>query len=227
MFLEAVLKFYYRDKAKLKFVYDDHRDFGSTMDFSTQHQNSINMSQWAEAIVNAAGKHGRNRLGKTKTLPDSHDLVQLNKTLGQQRKDCVDPVMRLRLSKGLHRCRYLMLKEKESDKMAFFVEFGKSPISRPPPPRAYALYKLHSDIIYDTPDTISEHVGNFFGQLFGNTRENLPEWIFEDKYDILECSILDGHFLAEICRDLNRNKINILARPMRLGASYRHGSFAT
>ena len=72
-------------------------------------------------------------MGKTKMLPDSHELVQLNKTLGQQRKHCVDPVMRLQLSKGLHRCRYLMRQEKEREKMAFFVKFGKSPIIRPPP----------------------------------------------------------------------------------------------
>ena len=141
--------------------------------------------------MSAAGKNGRNHLGKTKTLPDSHELVLLNKSLGQQRKDCVDPVQRLLLSKGLHRCRYLMRKEKERDKMSFCVRFGKSPISRPPPPRVYALYdKLHSDIIYDTPDTISEHVGNLFGQLFSNTRVNLPDWIFEDKYDILEYSMI-------------------------------------
>ena len=66
-------RIHYRNKATLNFVYDDDKDFGKTMDFATQHQNCINMAQWAKAIVIAAGKHGQNRMVRTKTLPDSHE----------------------------------------------------------------------------------------------------------------------------------------------------------
>ena len=65
--------------------------------------------------------------------------------------------------------------------------------------------KSDRNIMYDAPESISEHVGKFFEQLFGDTRENLPKWIFDDKYDILEYSILDGHFLAEICRNFDES----------------------
>ena len=65
-----------------------------------------------------------------------------------------------------------MRREKEREKLAYCVKWGKSPVHRPPPPRVYALYdKSDSNIMYDTPESISEHVGNFFVQLFWQYQE--------------------------------------------------------
>ena len=41
-------RIHYRDKATIKFIYDDEDVFGKTMDCASQHQNGINMAQWAE-----------------------------------------------------------------------------------------------------------------------------------------------------------------------------------
>ena len=89
------------------------------------------------------------------------------------------------------------------------MRHGKAPQSRPPPPKILALYDKHDNQkIYDDEETIIGHVQDFYTKLFGSSDLDIPSWVYDEAYDMEDYNILDGYFVTECARSMNKLKIS-------------------